>query len=60
MYKENVDAGDSAICELRKLSLSNDTEAAHEDADDVLCKLLIALGYPEVVQEFNKIKKWYA
>ena len=37
-----------------------DTESAHADADDVLCDLLKALGYNRVVEEYDKVKKWYA
>ena len=37
-----------------------DTEMAHVHADDVLCDLLIVLGYDEVVSEWEKIPKWYA
>ena len=37
-----------------------DAESAHADADDVLCDLLKALGYNRVVEEYDKVKKWYA
>lgn len=37
-----------------------DTEAAHCDADDLLCALLRALGYGDVVDEYEKVDKWYA
>lgn len=36
-----------------------DVETAHEDADQVLCDLLKALGYNKVVEEYNKVEKWY-
>jgi hypothetical protein len=39
---------------------SHDTEIAHSIADDVLCTLLIELGYKEVVDAYNEIDKWYA
>lgn len=42
-------------------------ECAHEDietrhmlADEVLCELLKQLGYQEVVEEYEKLPKWYA
>ena len=35
-------------------------EVAHGYADRLLCETLTALGYGEMVHEFNKIKKWYA
>lgn len=37
-----------------------DVESAHEDADNVLCDLLKDLGYDRVVEEYNKVEKWYA
>lgn len=37
-----------------------DTENQHSQADDVLCRLLIELGYKEIVEEYYRIKKWYA
>ncbi len=37
-----------------------DAERAHNDADDVLCDLLVALGYKDVVEEWVKVEKWYA
>jgi len=36
-----------------------DTEAAHIDADALLCALLGKLGFVEVVQEYHKVRKWY-
>ena len=37
-----------------------DVESAHVDADTVLCDLLDALGYKKIVEEYNKVEKWYA
>ena len=37
-----------------------DIEAAHDIADDVLCDLLISLGYEDVVKEWEEVPKWYA
>ena len=37
-----------------------DRESAHIYADDILCKLLKELGYKELVEEYDKIHKWYA
>lgn len=37
-----------------------DQESAHVDADDVLCELLVYLGFKEVVEEYHQIPKWYA
>ena len=37
-----------------------DFEVAHKEADKLLCELLTALGYEDVVTEYNTIGKWYA
>lgn len=51
---------DKAIRKLREQQGNGDTEAAHANADDVLCNLLVALGYEDVVAEWRKVEKWYA
>lgn len=38
----------------------HDIESAHADADEVLCELLEVLGYTKIVEEYNKVQKWYA
>lgn len=37
-----------------------DAEGPHSDADDILCDVLIELGQVELVEEYNKVHKWYA
>jgi hypothetical protein len=39
---------------------SGDPEAAHGNADDLLCKVLTELGYGEGVKVFEGMDKWYA
>lgn len=51
---------EQAIEELKEQQGSGDWEVAHSEADDVLCKLLVALGYQDVVDEWEKVPKWYA
>lgn len=51
---------EDAIEELRKWQKSDDEEAAHINADGVLCDLLISLGYEDVVNEWEKVDKWYS
>lgn len=51
---------EEAIEELKKCQRSSDTEVAHSLADDVLCDLLESLGFGDVVEEYNKINKWFA
>lgn len=37
-----------------------DTEGVHGDADDLLCEILKQLGWNKVVEEYEKVEKWYA
>ena len=37
-----------------------DKECAHGEADDLLCELLEILGYSDIVNNFEKLDKWYA
>ena len=52
--------GSQAIAKLKELQSGRDIESEHSYADDVLCQLLISLGYQDVVDEWNKVEKWYA
>lgn len=45
--------------ELRDLP-KDDEEAAHILADNLLCEMLIFLGYEESVAVFGSMTKWYA
>jgi hypothetical protein len=49
-----------AIKFLEEQKDNGDTEIAHGVADDVICELLEALGYSDVVEAYNKVDKWYA
>lgn len=51
---------EEAIAGLIGCQNEGDTEWAHANADDVLCKLLNALGYSDVVAEYHKVSKWFA
>jgi len=48
------------IQKLKQLQGDGDTEIVHVKADKILCELLTELAYTEVVEEFNKLEKWYA
>lgn len=37
-----------------------DNEAAHISADNLMCELLIQLGYEEGIQIFKDMPKWYS
>lgn len=49
-----------AIDRLREAQRNGDVEEAHGTANDVLCDLLVALGYQDVVDEWKAVQKWYA
>lgn len=49
-----------ALQTLARCASSDNVEAAHEEADAALCKLLITLGYRDVVDAYAKVSKWYA
>ncbi len=51
---------EQAIEKLRELAKNGDYEAAHGDADQVLCDLLTALGHADVVAAWDDVGKWYA
>lgn len=48
------------VNKLKALQSNPDKEAAHSQADKILCDLLNSLGYDDVVKEFEKLEKWYA
>ena len=53
--------GREAIGRLQELQGETfDTEDAHLKADKVLCELLKAIGYDDVIKEWHKVRKWYA
>ena len=49
-----------AIQQLRELQSEDDIESAHSQADSILCNLLVGLGFSDVVEEWRKVRKWYA
>ena len=57
---DSDDPRGSALKLLKEIQGDWDTEIAHSDADDVLCEMLKALGYSDVVDEYEKVNKWYA
>lgn len=38
----------------------HDEEQSHSDADDLMCELLVQLGYSAGVSIFKKMVKWYS
>jgi hypothetical protein len=59
-YKEMTVTKEEALAQLVKCQKNDDTAMAHSDADDVLCALLVELGYGDVVAEYHKVSKWFA
>lgn len=51
---------EQAIKKLKIEQINEDIECAHIKADGILCELLKALGYTDVVKEYKKVSKWYA
>lgn len=46
--------------EMQRISKDLDLEGAHREADDLMCRLLVSLGYEEGIEIFQKMEKWYA
>ena len=50
--------------ELRNLKATGDRyedfEYGHIEADEILCKILLELGYDEIVEAYRKVGKWYS
>jgi len=51
---------EEAIAKLKEAQHGGDTEDDHYQADLIICALLSALGYDDVVTEYHKVDKWYA
>jgi hypothetical protein len=51
---------DEFIKKLKELSDDSDTENSHITADNILCMILRLLDCDEIVEEYDKISKWYA
>jgi len=60
LYTEKNMTKEEALIQLAACQENKDTEMAHSNADEVLCALLIELGYDDVVDEYDKVHKWYA
>jgi hypothetical protein len=54
------EAVDAFKLRLRDQQQNGDYEGAHSIADDILCEVLDTLGYAEIVNEWDKVGKWYA
>lgn len=48
------------INRIHALANNRDVEGTHIEADKILCEVLKTLGQSELVEEFEKLEKWYA
>lgn len=46
--------------EMLELQKDDDYEITHIKADQLLCEILIELGYKDIVDAYSGIEKWYA
>lgn len=60
MRKKKADIIKEAVEKMKECVNNGDTEVAHIDADNILCDVLTQLGYKELVDLYEKVKKWYA
>lgn len=51
---------EAAVRALAHCQGKSDTESNHSTADEALCTLLRGLGYGDVVDEWERVEKWYA
>lgn len=40
--------------------MDKDVEIAHSKADNVLCELLMELGYEDIITAYKDVPKWYS
>ncbi|MDP4021095.1 hypothetical protein Q8W71_00530 [Methylobacterium sp. NEAU 140] len=52
----------SALEDLRHLEAMSERgrEEPHQDADGILCDLLVRLGFEDVVVAWRRVEKWYS
>lgn len=48
------------MADLTEAAANGDTEAAHMDADNSLVEFVQALGFDDVAEAYDKVRKWYA
>jgi hypothetical protein len=61
MEKDMTEA--EAIEEMEKVIRKfneDDPEVGHSQADDILCRFLMDLGYTDLVACYDKVEKWYS
>ena len=58
--ESKVITDDEAYLEAKEINEEEDTETSHVKLDDLLCKVLLSLGYDRLVKEFQSSDKWYS
>jgi len=48
------------IDRLRECEKKGDPDYAHSDADQILCEVLNHFGLNDLLEEYSKVRKWYA
>ena len=51
---------EAVTARMRELQCDGDCEQSHRDADELLAAFLRSLGYVELADLFDTMKKWYA
>lgn len=44
---------------MKRLNENAEVTTTHCDMDDLMCKLLISLGYKDGIEIFKNFRKWY-
>ena len=60
LTKKQLDIKKSVMAKLKEEQTNKDLEVAHYVADEQLCLLLNELGFKDVVEEWDKVGKWYS
>lgn len=45
---------------LKKLQNNYDIEAAHSEADNILCEILMEFELEDILEAYENVPKWYA
>ena len=44
---------------IKGMGEDKDPEVSHKNADEILCEIAEASGFPKTVEAFNDLIKWY-
>ena len=64
IVKREAEALKDAVSNLNAMKSDDDSEMAHGEAEDILCKYLVAIGSKELADAFytarDRVDFWYA